>query len=167
MCTAHSTLRHYLFTSRNLHQAWQHESCCVALLFGMVACLMPYDSARHMTYDSLLRACVCIRLDSCCLVHTSVSSGLSRQHRDEQTGKPRTISTLLRTTGGDCSQSVGRSMAQLFAGAGSPSLFYWDKGMWQLSKPPAGTPAIVLLQILPAQIPNEQLCISVHGVGFA
>ncbi|KAL3148814.1 hypothetical protein ABBQ32_001697 [Trebouxia sp. C0010 RCD-2024] len=57
--------------------------------------------------------------------------------RDERTGKPRTVSTLLRTTGGDCSQSVGSSMAQLFAGAGSPSLFYWDKGMWQLSQSPA------------------------------
>ncbi|KAL0022488.1 hypothetical protein WJX79_010730 [Trebouxia sp. C0005] len=53
--------------------------------------------------------------------------------RDPQTGKPRTVRTLLRTTGGDCSQAVGKSMASLFAGAGSPSLFYWDPGMWQLS----------------------------------
>ncbi|DBA74212.1 TPA: hypothetical protein ACH3X1_011005 [Trebouxia sp. C0004] len=53
--------------------------------------------------------------------------------RDPQTGKPRTVRTLLRTTGGDCSQAVGKSMASLFAGAGSPSLFYWDHGMWQLS----------------------------------
>jgi len=60
------------------------------------------------------------------------------QCRDEQTGKPRKVSALLRTTGGDCSQAVGKSMASLFAGAGSPSLFYWDSGLWQLSNKPAG-----------------------------
>jgi len=48
------------------------------------------------------------------------------------------VRTLLRTTGGDCSQAVGKSMASLFAGAGSPSLFYWDHGMWQLSNKAAG-----------------------------
>lgn len=57
--------------------------------------------------------------------------------RDQQSGKAHRVSTLLRTTGGDCSQAVGKSMASLFAGAGTPSLFYWDEGMWQLSNKPA------------------------------
>ncbi len=70
------------------------------------------------------------------LIHVSRGNGCLC--RDPQTGKPRTVRTLLRTTGGDCSQAVGKSMASLFAGAGSPSLFYWDHGMWQLSNKSAG-----------------------------
>lgn len=77
---------------------------------------------------------------ACLASHSRIGpSCMSGRCRDERTGKPRTVSTLLRTSGGDCSQSVGNTMGQLFAGVGSPSLFYWDKGMWQLSQLPAGT----------------------------
>ncbi len=67
--------------------------------------------------------------------------------------------TLLRTTGGDCSQAVGKSMASLFAGAGSPSLFYWDHGMWQLSNKAAGA----ILQISDC----SSCCLHVHQAATA
>ena len=94
-------------------------------------------SPHHIHLHDMSYVCVYMHMISC-------RGMLYMQHenewlcRDPQTGKPRTVRTLLRTTGGDCSQAVGKSMASLFAGAGSPSLFYWDQGMWQLSNKAAG-----------------------------
>ena len=85
-------------------------------------------------------------LPSACLPHFTktrccmqgVDTTLSPLCRDPVTGKPRTMSALLRTTGGDCSQAVARTLSGLFAAAGVPSAFHWDEGMWVLTAKKAG-----------------------------